>query len=382
MRGRPGVGVDIGATEVRVVSVTGATLNGMEVIDRVGVYPVPDGAVRAGKILNPQAAATALVRALKDARVPAQGFVLGMAAQESTVVRRVVPTSVKPSERATAVRISGEAPSTTVPMDKAVFDLNHVRARSTGEGHTVDDLVVGAALQADLDELLTMCRIARVAPRAVDLSGVAVVRALVRTNGDVSDVSTVVDVGATKTTVTTREGSHVRGMRTVPLGGDDITRALLAVRDESWAEADRRKRYLRLGAPVSATVGGLVALNEYGLEEDAALLDDRPETKIEQAFHAAGERIVDEIAKSVDADADMFPTPTTMITLTGCTAQLPGLKERLSERVGVRVQVGRPWAALQDNKRLRSHRVDGRDDPVRMLKLTTAIGLAMWKDAP
>lgn len=374
-----GVGVDIGATAVRVVATSGLAPDGFQVVSRIGIHPLPEGAVRAGKVVNHQQVAAALTKALKNAKVPPQGFVLGMSGAEMAVTRLKLPVAIKPTERVAVVRNSSKEISPLVPLASAALGINHVRRDISGEGQEWDELVVAAVLQDDVDSLMALCKLARVAPRAIDLSGVALLRSLVRTTEGSRDIATVVDIGATKTTVVTREGLHARNLRCVPIGGNDITRALQEVRGEPWEEAERRKQFMRLGS-ISTVNDGPVDLSSYGLEEDDQLLEDRSETKIEEAFNRAGEQLVDAIAASVEHDAATNGSFTQAVSLTGGTALLPGLKERLQHRLGVSVQIGRPWARVLPHKRNDPYRRDDQDDPVLMLQLATAIGLAQWKD--
>lgn len=371
------VGVDIGATEVRVVEVSGIDRDGFAVISRVSVQKLPEGAVRAGKLRQVQPVAVALQRAFKEAKIPTTAVVLGIAAPEAAVTRQRLPGAVKPDERTAAIRNRGTEISPLVPLPDATLAINHVRTETSGEGQSWDQLVVAAALTSDIEALMGLSKLARIVPRAVDLSGAALLRSLVRVPANAHDVATIVDVGATSTTVVTREGPHARSLRTVPTGGDDVTRALQEVRGDTFDEADRRKQHMRFA---DATPQIVDVTDTYGDDADDRLLEERTETKVEEAFNRAGDQLIAAIAASVEHDASVYGTFTQAVSLTGSSALLGGLKERLQQRLGVPVQIGRPWATVAPHKRNEAYRRGDKDDPVILLKLATAVGLALWKD--
>lgn len=375
------IGVDLGATAIRVAEISGVDRDEFAVVTRMSIVPLPDSSkddpwIVAGRIANPQGLAAALAKAFSEAGVPRYGFVLGHTSKAVAVATTRLPGSVKTTERVQAIRNAGKEISPLVPLAQAELGVNFVRSDKTAEDVTWDTLTVGAALSEEVAKLNALCKLAKLTPRAIDLSGVALTRALVRTSADAREVATVVDIGATKTTVVTRRGRHVRSIRTVTTGGVNITRALQSVAGESFEDAELRKKSLRLTAAVAEADPGL----SYGAEDAAELLDDKTRTKIEGAFNEAGEELVNQIATSVEFDAEAHGSFTEGVSLTGGTALLLGLKERLQQRLGVPVQVGRPWATILPHKRNLAYKTGGKDDPVVLQQLATAVGLALWKE--
>jgi Tfp pilus assembly PilM family ATPase len=135
------------------------------------------------------------------------------------------------------------------------------------------------------------------------MAAAGTLRALVRDLDGSRDLATIVDVGATRTTVITREGLHLRSVRTLPTGGLDLTKALMSATKESLAAAEKRKYQLRLPV-VSVDVN--TPMETYGgLDPDAdedylrALAD---QTSAEQALGAAVDSLVDQIAQAIETD--------------------------------------------------------------------------------
>ncbi len=379
------VGADIGSTEVRVVQVEGLDRHGQAIVTRVGQAPVKEGAIVQGQIRNQQLLSLALTRAAKEAAVPLRGMVVGLSTPDTAVTQLVLPSAVRRSERVGAIRNLGKDISAAVPLSDAELATCLIDTDLSSEGTQVNTLSVVAASSAQMDELLAICRIAKVTPRAIDLSGAALLRALIRSPLDSVDVSTLVDVGATKTTVVTRQGLYLRSLRTLPEGGLSLTRALMSAMSSSATEtaelreqAERDKRNYHLGVrPEVKLASGHSYVDDRGT---FGIADSLAQTGIEEALNRAGEQLVENIAAAVDQDSAAFADRTQGATLCGGSALMPGLKEMLASRMGIPVQIGRPWATLARNRNTEHFFRSGGEPPELMLKLSVAIGLALWED--
>lgn len=372
------VGIDIGSTTVRVVEVSAPDSEGMVTIRKVGMAPLREGAVLGGRIRDPQRVSLALMRALKEAGVSKRGGIVGLSTPDAAVARVEQAAALKPEERMPALRRAKYTPTPAIPTSEAAMALNVARTYTTGEGFKMNSLVVAAALTSELKTLQDACHIAGVLPRAVDLTGAATMRAMTRSYGG-DEIATVVDIGATKVTIATRQGLHLRSIRTAAGGGMDITRAIMRDTNEDFETAERRKQLLRLGG--SASAAQTLMGSAYGLDDEPDV-DTSRATSIEDALATAVDPIIEQVALSIEADAEMYGSYTQGITLCGGTSLLRGLKEALQTRIGVPVQVSRPWATLAKNgKTARYFTADGSENPVVLLGLATAVGLALWKES-
>lgn len=368
------VGLDLGSTGVRAVKLRGVDDEGFAIIERFALVPMRGDAIVAGKVRNPQLVAQAAKRALKAVKAPSGAVVVGLTAAEQGIARIALPAAVRQSERLSAIKTMQVQIAAAVPMNDAALSANFVREESTADGRRVAALLVAAALEHDVDLLTKVCQLAGFEPRAVDLAGAGTLRALVRDLPGSRDNATIVDIGATTTTVITREGLYLRSSRGFTGGGIDLTRAIAGAARESLEDAERHKFSLRLPTQLTQTATGYGGLGD---DDDATRL--AAETAIERALGTAADLLVDQIAQTVESDA--LSGVTRNVALCGQTALLRGFKERLQRRLGVEVRIGHPWARLERSKLNAEHFHGGREDPRLMLALATATGLALWRDA-
>ena len=371
------VGVDIGSTSVRVVEVRGLDSRGYAVVSRVGYAPMRENAIVGGRIRNAVAVSQALIRALKQAGVAPYGFVAGYAAPEAAVGRMMLPSALKGEERIKALRTMDRQVSASLRLEDSTIALNEIRRFSTGDGVSMTAVVVAAAGREEVEQLRQVFKLAKCSPRALDLAGAANMRALVRTVPDGTEVHTVVDIGSTKTSIATRQGPHLRSLRQVAVGGSSFTRAIMGVTGDTKQEAEARQKIISL---VERPVSGPVEVGSgYGSTGALQETESSRQTVLDESVSRVADDLVEQIASSIENDASNYGNSFTQgVVLSGATAQIPGLRERLSQRLGVPVQLGRPWATLERNRSNLLYLRDGQEDPKMMMELTTAIGLALW----
>lgn len=367
------VGVDIGATGIRVVRIKKVARSGYAIIDRVAKTPLPEGAVYAGRVENPTTVARALERTLKAAGVSRYGFVLGIEGAGTALGRRTLPASLDERDRIQAITHKGEEISPLVPLRDAELATDVLTTTRRG-GNEEAELAVLAVGHEQLNTLLQVAKLARTSPRAIDLAAAALLRALVRAPEADGAVATVADIGASKITVSTRKGLNIRSLRTTAGAGHDLTRALMSATKEDFDAAEKRKRYLRLP---ERTISPVSLEGRYGSQTS----EEDEETLVEEALRTAVERMFDAVSEAIDNDANHHGTYTQGVALTGGTALLPGLPERLADRLGVEVMVGKPWATIEANRQTAPMlNKDGKPRTELMIELATAIGLATWEE--
>jgi len=369
MRGT--VGVDIGATAVRVVEVTGVDQNGYALVSAIGLAPLPLNAVVAGKIRSPRDASIALARAMRMAGVSKRGFIIGVSTPTTSFENRVLPTSLSSSERETHLRTLGKPLGSNYGLDESVIAT--YLARTDQGDTTLSTIGVSSALSDDVAAVQAVCDLAKCSPRAIDLSAAATMRAMTRVNSSSMEIGSIVDVGASKVTVTTRQGMHLRTVRTTAGGGDDITKAIAASLNISFKEAEDLKYTQKLSANFSRIAQrGAYATQEETINTEEALLAD--------ALNSSADLLIDSIAQSIESSSSAGPLPQG-VTLCGLGAcLLRGFKDRLQRRTGIPVTIVKPWAEIEKSKRNAEYFRQGRPDPAVLISLATATGLALWKE--
>lgn len=364
------VGLDIGTTAVRAVEVAGVDASGFAVVTKIGIASLAEGAVSGGRIKQPDQVAIAVVRALKEGGLPRYGLVVGTAHPDLALAKMLIPASVRKEERTSAVRALGRSIAPTFTLDESDLSSSLVSVDQSNDGIPTATVDIVAVMHTELEQLRTVFKLARLAPRAVDLTGGALLRSLTRANPAYGEVGTVVDLGASKITVATRQGLHLRSLRTALGGGSDLTRALSNITGESFEDAEQKKFGMRLISPTAR------ASSSYVDEEFGARLT----SPVDDALLNAVDLLVDTIAQSIESDAANHGSYTQGVTLCGGTALLRGLKDRLQARVGVPVAIGRPWAEIERSKRNAAYFRDGMTDPRVLLSIAPAVGLALWRD--
>jgi Tfp pilus assembly PilM family ATPase len=369
------VGVDIASTAVRVVEVSKVDADGFVHIRGSASVPLEPEAVSAGKIRQQVIVGQALAAAFSEAGVKKTGFVLGATTSISAVSQQQITMAVRPFEREAMLRNSNVPVSAMIKNADATMAMSTVRTIAATASHEAMALMNVAAIPTEeLEHLDRVCRLAGVTPRVIDLPSAALFRAMVRINR--SDpptlVSTIVDIGATKILVATREGEHLRSVRLIPGGGLDITRKLLTLM-ESADKDDPRESKARFAAAETQKIRLRVTLNselgELGLGPDLS----RPSeylTAAEQTMNEGCSDIVEKIARAVASDAEGANRKFTQgVQLIGAAARTRGLVEALQERLNVPVRLTSPWV----------HESSNVPEGTRSEDFATAIGLALWR---
>lgn len=379
------VGVDIGAAAVRVAATGNPDKNGYVPVVAAASHKIPDGVVEGGVVRDAPAVGRALAEAMRKAGLKrSRPVVIGVANRHTALGWLQLPAEILPHERLDVLRSGRHDISPSVPMRDAQISVNHIETRTTGEGRQMDRLAVAAALTDEIDMLRDVASLAKVTLRAVDLSPAALSRALTRTQKGAHEVATIVDIGASTTVVTTRQGEHLRSMRVIPTGGTEITYSLMEVLDEDFTATEARKALLRL--PSARRAGEQLTADAGYIEEDFGFEDDNnQQTLLEEALISSTDHLVEQIATTVAAEASDHPhAKPQAVFLAGGTAKLRGLKDKMQGRLGLPCIIAKPWANLEETKA--NEQLMETFDPTRssdsevLLTLATAIGLSMWED--
>ncbi len=364
------VGVDIGTTEVRAIEVAGVDSSGLAIITRIGLSQVPEGSIVGGRIKNPQGVATALIKALKRGNLPSYGFVINISSPDVAMTTLNLPSSVRRDERTLAIRALGRPLSAGLPLDETVLASQLISSTTTNDGIDINTIAVAGALESEVEIIKSICKIAKCKPRAIDFTGVSMIRSLTRSKSSSTEIATVVDVGASKTSVSTRVGPHVRSMRVFSGGGIELTRSLLSSFSGSFENAELAKTKINLPSSGTKISTAYSSDDEYKSDSDLTI----------SALGSSVDVLIDTIAQAIDFDASTHGSYSQGVFLSGGTGLLKGFKDRLQQRVGVPVVIGRPWADIERSKRNIDFFNEGKPDPFLLYRLSNAVGLALWKE--
>ena len=217
--------------------------------------------------------------------------------------------------------------------------LHYVVAGEVRQGSEFRDEVILMGARAEtVDEHLKMLEEMRLVPVCVDAEPACLFRPFeryLRRQGDVDQVTVLVDVGASAARVLFGRGRQVKFIKSIPIGGRRLTEAVAERLGLEFDQAWRlRRRIMRDGRD-----GGAPAVQAAGGE------------KAYRAVYDAIRPVVEEIAREVGLclrycavtfRGDRWDAA----TLVGGEAYDPCLRELMGDHANVRCQIGQPLAGI------------------------------------
>lgn len=344
------VGLDLGARVLKVMQIERS--GGGWRITRVAEGPTPPQTIKDGIVVDPEAVGMALRSILRESKIHATSAVIG-AAGASVIVRSVrIP---KISEATLRKSIKYEA-SRYVPSS---IEDSFIEFEILGE--TADnqmDVLIVAAPRDVVESRLKACEFAGLEVEVVDVEAFAMYRSLVEADESgqfAEETIALVDVGAHTTNVSVVSRGIFAMTRSIPQGGQTLTEALRAHFKLEELDAESGKKQLDLRELIS---------------------DGKPiETPPLRVLQPHVDDLVREVRRSLNyyqsQQTDQgTPNPVNRVVLAGGGANLPGLAEYMTHKLGLpTVRVG-----VFDNPRFS---FAGHGEPGLGLDLAVVSGLAM-----
>jgi type IV pilus assembly protein PilM len=344
---RATVGLDIGSSAVYAVQVRNGR-SGPE-LDRIGQIDLPPGAVHQGQIVDPDAVVAALKQLWQTHRIGSRKVALGLANQRVVVRRLDLPLMTEAELRASLpLQVDGLIP---IPVEEAVLDFCMLGEHQTDDGTRQLQILLVAAQQEMIDQMLDVVRRAGLRAVGVDLDVFAALHSMAAPDvlGE-AGAEMLIDVGSTMTDVVVHRNGSPYFARTMLIGGAAITEQIVEelVVDRETAEA------LKID-PSTATTD----------EERAAVTD---------VLAAQTAQIVEEIRGTVDYCAAQRDMPAIeRIVLTGGSSRIPQLARQLADAVNLDVATGSPLQAIDPTHAVVTDEQLEADDA----RLAVAVGLAL-----
>ncbi|MBI4120898.1 MAG: pilus assembly protein PilM [Parcubacteria group bacterium] len=343
----PSVGLDISDRSIRFAELKSA--DGHLELGRFGERVLPEGIVVEGAIKNPPALQTELLRLEREF---ALSFVrVALSEEQSYLVKVQIPRVAKRDMYST-VELQLEQHVPLSPKD-AIFDYSIITCGDEGarkKAH-VHDLGLAVMQRKSVEEYANLFATTGIIPLSFELEAHALARALLRP-GDCKTYM-IVDLGATRSSVSIIAEGVVRFTATLRVGGNMLTEIIARKMRLDWETAKRYKETRGLS---------------HGNKEDELFTTLEPIVSL----------LRDEIQRHYiywhthqnrEATKGMQEAE---ILLCGGEANVPGLPEYLSSTLHMKVELGNPWKNVASTEEYLP--------PISQnhaLRYVTAIGLAL-----
>ena len=309
--------IDIGSSAVKAVKLE--RKDGRLFLSRLSAVSLAPGAVGGGFVHDPEELEQALAELLPGEGEEARKVVVALSGGAA-----MVKTVLLPAEEDFPVVDALEAEAMQVlpyPLDEV--RLSHLRiGQIEKRTERLDEYLMIAVRREPLDALLAFLKRVRYEPVIVDVNFLAMESAFelsgMRTEGE---ITALVDIGASETLVNVVCDEHTLITRTVPFGGEGLTRSLSDRLAISREEAEAVKK----GQATAA-------------EADA----------LDEVLRLEAEKLAHELDATFQLMWPITPAPRVeRVILSGGSARLKRLPERLEEALDAPVEILDPFRRVE-----------------------------------
>ena len=336
------IGVDISSTSVKILELS--VKNGRYWVESYGLSPLLDGSVVEKNILNPEAVADALERAVNLANPQSQN--VAVAVPTSMVIHKVIEMDADMSDEEREVQIRMDAEQyIPFPLDEVSLDFEVLQDK-LAVSNRVNVLLVATRTE-NIDSRIEVLEIAGLSPKIADVESYAIERAFDVFSDTLpigANMVGVLDIGHTMTTLSVMQNGKIIYTREQVFGGKQFTQDVQNRYGLSYEEAGRAKK-------------------------DRTLPDDF-ETEVLMPFLDA---VVQQAARSLQFffSSSQF-NEIDHILLAGGNANIPGLAKLLQQKLGYRVTIANPFLQMGFSPQIDLNKIEN-DAP----SLMVACGLAL-----
>jgi type IV pilus assembly protein PilM len=233
------LGLDIGTSSVRAAEVSAKA--DPPTLARFASVALPRGAVSGGEIADPGAVTGALRELVSRGRFSVKHTALGIANQK-VVVRQIDMAAMEEGELKGALQFQAQE-YIPIPIEDAILDYQVLDEFSAENGDRMLKVLLVAAQRDMVNTFVSVAQEAGFDPAVVDLSPFADMRALASSTPLLGsrEGEALIDIGAGVTNIVVHEQGRPRFVRILPMGGDDISDALVAGLSIDWSEAESVK---------------------------------------------------------------------------------------------------------------------------------------------
>ncbi|TFH69546.1 type IV pilus assembly protein PilM [Cellulomonas sp. HD19AZ1] len=347
------IGLDIGATTARAAEMEFGKGTGPDrpaTLVRYAETALPAGSVRDGEVVQAEPVSDALRQMWSRAKFGTRDVVIGVGNQRVLVREFDMPwLPDKQIKQALPFHVQGVLPMST---DDALLDFLPVGEFEGRSGRTLKGMLVAAQRDTVNANVLAVVG-AGLRPTMVDLNAFALLRSVCR--GELAQHTVaVVDVGANLTHVVVSQAGVPRLARTLPVGGQSITDALVDAAGLGRPEAEDAKRVLGIGYQ-----GGPETVNAA------------------QAVNDASQKLLEAVRGTITFYSNSHRQhPVESVLLTGGGTSLPGFGQYLATLLRMPVAVADALSGVRVRKGVLPVAHDATQPPVAALPIGLAYGVA------
>lgn len=302
------IGIDIGSTAIRLVQIKKGV--GKPTLTAFSSAQIPLNVAQSDSKLDLQKIAHTMQQLIRSTKVTSRSVVTSLpgSAVFSTVIKM---PPMNQSELAQAVRYQAEQ-NVPLKIDEVKIDWQVVRENPTTKELAV---MIVAAPKMKIDRTMELFEMAELEVVYLETSPIAVARAI---SNPSDPIIMVVDLGGASTELSIVENGIVSHVRSLPSGGNALTRVISQNLGLDFAQAEQFKR-------------------KFGISQD------KLEGQVYRAMRPILNNITDEIQRSIKFYQEQYGTQVQKIVLTGGTSRLPELISYLKSITNIEVVYGNPW---------------------------------------
>lgn len=331
---QPTVGLDIGTTSVKAV-VLKESVSGVAVVDyRVQEFPL---STEKKENVPLEIVLEGLRKCLEGLNLKKMKVITVVAGQRVSVRKVLVPNMPK-EELLEAIKWEAKE-HIPFPVENAVIDY-HIIGEVTDKGAKKIELLVVAVEKFVIDQHLSMLQNIQVRPASITVTPFALADVLRKNDYlKLDEALAAVSSGAETTTINIFSGEHLVFNREIPLGGNNITRAMVGtlISDSGQVELDINQAE--------------ILKKDWGVPDEKNPQQLTPEIssiQIAPLMRPILERLANEIRRSLDYyREESRGKRVTKVVLLGGNAELKGLEAFLGNALGIPVEICHPLKHLE-----------------------------------
>ena len=355
--------VDRGALKAVQLSKSG----GSYVLRHVGYHRLPPGAIIEGEVADPDLLAAEIRGFWSSHSFKGKSVVLGVANQR-IIVRLLNFPRMEEQDLRSAIGFEAQD-HIPMPLEEAVLD--YVVLGPQDEGSDLDRILVVAAHRAMIEGYTSAVRAGGLRPAGMDVKALSLTRSTLPDVLFDEGATVLLDVGTELSNLAIVQGGSPTLTRFIPMGLDDLVRAVSEAADlpEEEAEKQALDPRARLGYDVEGAGEGVAENTEEQDDVDPALVYD-----VRRGLEGAVQTLAEDVQRSIEYHhSQPESNEVSEVLVSGEGALVAGFDGYLGELLGVPTRRGRPVGKLVANRSNVSDEQLGAMEPV----LAVAFGLAM-----